>query len=89
MTAETLPAKEIIKGILDHTFSKLVGLAGLRADLRDREDADPNFSANWAVVSEWVPDARYETKDPASAQALIVAIGDPVSGVFQWIKTRW
>jgi len=89
ITAETIPDKEFIKGILNHQFTGLVGLAGLRADLKERQDQEPDFAANWAVVSEWSPDARYEATDPTSAQALIAAVADPKSGVFQWIKTHW
>jgi HEPN domain-containing protein len=89
LTAETIPSKEIIKGILDHQFPKLIGLAGLRADLQNQQNNDPDFAANWAVVAEWLPDARYEAQDPTSAQSLISAIADPQSGVFRWIKTHW
>jgi hypothetical protein len=89
VAAETIPDKEFIKGVLSHQFMGLVGLAGLRSDLKDRQDVDPDFAANWAVVSEWLPDARYDAIDPTSAQALVMAIADPKSGVLQWIKTHW
>lgn len=89
ITAETIPDKDIIKGILNHQFGVLVGLAGLRTDLKRLQDRDPDFAANWAVVSEWSPDTRYEAKDPMSAQWLIEAIGGPKSGVLEWIKTHW
>jgi hypothetical protein len=89
ITAETIPDKELIKGILNHQFNVLVGLAGLRGDLKERQDADPNFAANWAVVSEWSPDSRYEAADVTSAQTLVSAIADARSGVFQWIKAHW
>jgi HEPN domain-containing protein len=87
MTAETIPGKEVIKGILEHQASKLVGLAGLKAELKEQQDNDPDFAANWAVASEWMPDSRYEvTEDPISSQALISAIADPKSGVFNGSK---
>lgn len=89
ITAETVPAKEFIKGILNHEFTGLVGLAGLKGEIKLEQDKDPDFAANWAVVSEWTSDKRYEAIDPASAQALIDAIADPKSGVLRWIKTRW
>jgi HEPN domain-containing protein len=88
LTAETIPVKEILKGVLDHDFRRLVALAGLTATL-ETERKNVDFAANWAAVSEWSPDARYESNDPMSAQTLIQAIIDPKSGVFPWIKVHW
>lgn len=89
VTSETIPDKDFIKKVLNHDFPTLIGLAGLATDLKDKKDADPIFAANWAVVSEWTPDSRYETKDRTSAELVISAILDPNSGVLQWIKTYW
>jgi hypothetical protein len=89
ISAETIPDKAIIRKIFDHQFSVLVGLAGLGAQLKEQQDKDADFAANWAIVCEWSPDARYEAKDITSAQAIIVAINDQKSGVLQWIKTYW
>lgn len=89
VSAETIPDKEFIKRILNHDFATLVGLAGLTTDLKEKKDADPNFATNWAVVSEWSPDARYEAVDITSAQVFFSALTDPNSGVLQWIKAHW
>lgn len=87
--AETIPDKAFINNIFKHEFPKLIGLAGLATDLKDQASKDPVFGANWAIVSEWSPDARYESKDVTSAQTIITAIAHPDSGVLQWIKTHW
>lgn len=89
LAPETIPDKAIIKGILNHQFVGLVGLAGLTQELRDEQDKDPQFGAYWGVVNEWEPDARYEDRDAMSAQLLLQAILDPKSGVLQWIKRHW
>ena len=89
ISAETIPDKDLIKNILRHDFPVLVGLAGLQPELKEQKDKDPDFAANWAFVSEWSPDARYEDKDITSAQAIIEAIGNQKSGVLQWIKMYW
>ena len=89
ITAETIPDKAFINKILNHQFPVLIGLAGLATELQDQIDKDPVFGANWAIVSEWSPDARYDPKDVTSAQAIITAIAHPESGVLQWIKTHW
>ncbi|HTW35468.1 MAG TPA: hypothetical protein VMD53_12695 [Rhizomicrobium sp.] len=89
ISAETIPDKAFIKGILNHEFPRLVGLAGLAGALKEQQDKDPAFAASWALVSEWEPDSRYEASDAMSAQLLVQAIADPKSGVLQWIKTHW
>lgn len=89
LSPQTIPDKAIIKRILDHNFNVLVGLAGLADELKRTQAADLDFAANWAVVSEWSPDARYETIDTMSAQTLVEAIGNDRSGVLKWIRTHW
>ena len=89
INAQTIPDKAFIKNILNHEFPGLVGLAGLATELKDQKDKDPVFAANWAIASEWSPDARYETSDVTSAQTMITAIAHPDSGVLQWIKIHW
>lgn len=89
MTTGTIPEKSFFKKFFDHLLPGLIGLAGLASQLEEQKDKDSAFAANWAIVSEWSPEARYEASDPISAQTLIDAISDPTSGVFQWIKTYW
>jgi HEPN domain-containing protein len=89
VSAETIPDKEFLKKVLNHDFRTLIGLAGLLTALQEAQDKDPAFAANWAIVSEWSPDARYETKDTMLTQVFLTAMSDPKSGVFQWIKQYW
>lgn len=89
ITAETIPDKAFILKIFQHGFENLIGLAGLTTELKDQKDKDSEFGANWAIVKEWSPDARYETRDVTSSQFLITAIAESDSGVLQWIKTHW
>lgn len=89
ITAETIPDKAILQKLLNHQFPVLVGLAGLAEALQEEQDRNPDFAANWAIVSEWQPDSRYELRDSISAQLLIGAIGDARSGVLRWIRAHW
>jgi hypothetical protein len=89
ISAETIPDKGFIKNILNHQFNTLVGLAGLQAALKEAQDKDAAFAANWAIVSEWSPDSRYETKDKISTELMLGAVGDAKAGVLQWIKAHW
>ena len=86
ISAETIPDKAFIKGILNHEFKGLVGIAGLAGPLKQRQDDDGEFAANWALASEWSPDVRYESIDPMSAQLLVRAIADPDSEFYNGSK---
>ena len=89
ITAETIPDKNLVIDTYSHQLRKLVGVAGLSNELKMQEQQDPMFSANWALVAEWVPEIRYGPVDPLSAQLLLQAISDSSKGVFQWIKVHW
>jgi len=89
ISAETIPDKAFINSVYVHNLKSLVGSAGLSAALKDAEDEDAAFAANWAIVSEWSPEVRYENIEALSAQLLSSAILDPKSGVLRWIKAHW
>lgn len=89
VTQDTIPDKDLLRHVLQHDFKALVGLAGLRQALELQETADPTFHAFWGIASDWSPDVRYSETDVTSAQLLVRAVGDPVSGVLQWIKRFW
>jgi HEPN domain-containing protein len=86
---DEIPDKELITRVYTHNFENLAGLAGLKADLKVRQDDDHKFQAYWGIVAEWSPDARYAIQDSLSAQLLWQAISDPDHGVLKWIKIHW
>src|SRR5256885_8450580 len=53
LSPETIPDKEFLKNILKHEFDLLIGLAGLRQELKEELRGDSVFAANWAIVGEW------------------------------------
>lgn len=89
MIAGVIPDKAFVNSIYKHDLKSLISTAGLSAALKAAEDANPNFAANWAIVSEWDNEVRYEAVEAISAQLLISAITDQQSGVLQWIKAYW
>ncbi|KAB2772427.1 hypothetical protein [Brucella anthropi] len=89
VSADTIPDKAILTGIHTHNFGQLIGLAGLKVDLANHQRDDPQFAANWAIVNEWTPDARYKTATHVEAQLIISAIADEDHGVLAWIRTYW
>ena len=86
---EEIPDKGLIDKLFTHDYTKLVGLAGLVAELKKAQNFDHRFQAYWGIVAEWSPDHRYAIIDSMSAQLLLDAIGDTDHGVLKWIKTHW
>lgn len=87
--ALVIPSPRFVRDIHTHDLAQLVSLAGLRTELDEAKARDPQFDANWAFVSGWKETSRYETIDPFTAHRMLTAVGDPVAGVLQWLKTHW
>lgn len=89
ISADTIPELSFIKSVYDHDLQRLIRVAGLSAELKQTQDADSDFAANWAIVCEWSPEDRYGLVDLGSAQVMIAAVADATRGVLPWIKARW
>jgi HEPN domain-containing protein len=89
ISSDTIPDKNLINKVYSHNIGELVGLAGMRTDLEDRKKNDSLFAANWAICSEWSPDARYRDTSSAETTYLLNAISDNTHGVLPWIKNYW
>jgi len=89
IVASTIPERSFINRVFTHDYGDLVGLAGLRAELKTQQDKDPQFQANWALASEWSPNVRYDSTDKGTCNLMIIAVGDPDHGVLPWIKNFW
>ncbi|MBK7646333.1 MAG: HEPN domain-containing protein [Betaproteobacteria bacterium] len=84
------PNKKLAEDSYSHDLSKLVGVAGLKTDLSQREQSDQVFSLNWAVAKDWSERSRYEIGiTQAQARDLVAAISDNNNGVLQWLKNYW
>src|ERR1051326_568447 len=77
------PDKKTAADSHTHNLERLVGLAGLEADFKARQSADPVFKANWTIVEAWTETSRYEQKSRAEADDLIRAVSEPGHGVLQ------
>lgn len=88
-SAETIPDRNFVNSLHTHSLGKLAELAGLKDELRARQDRDSFFSANWGITVEWTPEARYEDTDKSSAHFLIEAVRNGEHGVLSWIQTFW
>lgn len=89
ISADTIPDKNLIIKVYTHNFTELRGLAGLKREYDQAIKDDSLLGSNWAICSEWNPEARYQEKSTAEAHYLLSAITDPNHGVLTWIKNYW
>jgi len=87
--AEDFYDKDLAKKIFTHTLSVLANHARLSAVIEQSGRADPGFQANWAQVSLWDEESRYETHTQTEAEQMIQAVQDPDHGVMQCIRQYW
>ena len=89
ISADTLPEKGLIVETHSHDFGKLMGLAGLRAELTAAERTSPSFAANWGICCEWSPNDRYNERSAFETNDLLRSINDSRDGVLTWISRYW
>jgi HEPN domain-containing protein len=84
-----LPDPRFIREVYQHDLDRLVGLARLRVDLDGTRRASARFDANWVIVSDWSVESRYELLDSVRGAAMVKAVSERSSGVFQWVQQHW
>ncbi len=89
ISAETIPDRNLVRDIFQHELRRLVGIAGLTGLFKARQDSDPDFAANWAIVAEWSPEVRYGPVDAGTAEVMLQAVSDNQSGILPWIRQHW
>lgn len=87
--AQVIPSPRFVNAIHTHNLGELISLSGLKTALDAAKTVDPQFDANWALVSGWKETSRYETIDPFTANGMLAAVGGPAAGVLQWLKKHW
>ncbi|MCF8077516.1 MAG: hypothetical protein K9K63_16030 [Desulfotignum sp.] len=84
------PNKELAQKSHQHKLTDLLGVAGLKQKLKQKEQADLDFKLNWAVAKDWTVESRYECViESSKAYDLFQAVTDENSGVLAWLKTFW
>jgi HEPN domain-containing protein len=84
------PDKQLANASYTHKLGDLLGVAGLKQKLQEKEKTDEDFKLNWAVANRWSEDARYEhTIEEATAKDFFEAIANNRSGILIWVKSWW
>lgn len=87
--SDEIPDKKFVNDIHTHDLRILLKLSGLEQRFQADTRLNPALQDNWVMTSDWRETSRYEMKTRAEAQDLVSAIGDPVNGVFAWLKKHW
>ncbi len=82
------PDKRFAERIWNHDLAKLITAAGLDEHLKVAK-RESRFDDQWAVVTKWNPESRYEQRSRAEAEALIRALENREHGVLKWLKHLW
>lgn len=84
------PNKQLATKSHTHKLSDLVGVAGLKQKLTEREQKDEAFTLNWAVAKDWSEKSRYDCNiNEPKARDFLDAITNDESGVLAWLKMYW
>lgn len=84
------PNKELAQKSHKHKLTDLLGVAGLKQKLNEKENADLDFKLNWAVAKDWTVESRYECSiESSKANDLFQSVTNENSGVLAWLKTFW
>lgn len=85
------PDKNFAIRVFTHNSADLLRAIGLLTIL-DTDRTTPGreaFNINWEIVKMWQPEARYQQKSRAEAEAMYKAVADPQDGLFAWIQAHW
>jgi hypothetical protein len=84
------PDKQLANASYTHKLGDLLGVAGLKQKLQEKEKTDEDFKLNWAVANRWSEDVRYEhTVEEATVKDFFEAITNNRSGILIWVKSWW
>lgn len=81
--ANEIPDRRLVERVHVHDLSKLLGLAGLEAEMK----ANSDMHEGWATITKWSERARYEVWTQESASAMLEAVGGE-KGLLQWLQNR-
>ena len=84
--------RSYLKSLADcwtHDLDRLVGIAGLTAELGIACGANQILDGYWAIAKDWNETSRYEQKTRPEAEELLEAITNDPNGVLPWIRRHW
>jgi AbiV family abortive infection protein len=87
--AEDFPIKNS-SSVYTHDLKKLASAAGIDAAIAQLGRNDKAFETNWAYMTLWSEESRYDRYGDLQMAALMLdAVSDPKHGVLQCIRQYW
>lgn len=84
------PSRKYSDDCFQHDFGRLITTAGLRGVLDAKRQSEAVFDANWAIVSKWTIDDRYNDKiTRQTAREYYSAVSARQHGVLTWLRLHW
>ena len=84
------PDKRLVERSYSHNLIQLLEVAGVKAAFEEAGVEDQGLRESWGVVQNWSEASRYALDvTEKSAQDMLAAVGDEVSGVLPWLKKYW
>ena len=85
---DAIPDRTILRDVFIHDIEKLIRVADLIEELKVERQSG-GFGINWATVTMWSEESRYESVGIVRATAMRHAVTDVQEGVFQWLTRFW
>ena len=85
---DAIPDRAVVRDVFVHDIEKLIRVADLIEELK-AERQSYGFGINWATVTTWSEESRYESVGVVRATAMRHAVTDAQEGVFQWLTRFW
>lgn len=83
----TVPTQKQVNEVYSHDLEKLMGSAGLEANLKVDCQINPTLRRNWNIVKSWAVDTRYTPRrSQTEARAMLEAVAGPIDGVLSWLQ---
>lgn len=84
------PDKRLVERSYTHNLTQLLDVAGIKVAFEEAGVDDQSLSESWSVVQNWSEASRYALDvTEKSAQDMLAAVGDDLSGVLPWLKKYW
>lgn len=78
-----------VKDSYSHDLKSLLTLTGLADEFAEARKTDADLNNNWAIVTEWREDSRYDRRTSEDSEQLLRALDHDHHGVMQWLQHRW
>ncbi len=86
----TFPARRDRRDFYSHDLRKLIGLAGVKADIDAAKGGGVPVADHWMIALNWRIEKRYGLgMDDDEARSMLECVVEPHTGLFGWLASRF